>query len=225
MTTNTNTDKAAEQGTREAAKEQKAAQALNDKIVSAIKRAESSLEAVAVLLAEAREGKIHVLLGFATWQAYVEHVVSQSDAKLMGAVLRNQMLKLLLDAGVSVRAAARSTGTSPATASRVANGSTTGERKASPGAPKGVPQAKRTKATIAVDAVKAAIANLDKTDISDMQALLSELQSSAKVVEAAITARRDRQAALVAEQAAKDARKAANVQGHQARTGQTGVAA
>ncbi|MEC4763805.1 hypothetical protein VT930_11890 [Mycobacterium sherrisii] len=208
------------QGTREAAKEQKAAQALNDKIIASIRKAESSLEAVAVLLVEAKESNIHTLLGHSTWQAYVESVVAASDAKLMGAVMRNQMLKLLLEAGVSVRAAARATGTSAATASRVANGSTTGERKGTPGAPKGVPQAKRTKATMAIDAIDAAIANLDKTDLNDMSALLAKLTGSAKVVEAAITARRDRQAALVAEEQAKAERKAQNTQGTQARTGQ-----
>lgn len=215
-----NTTPAENKNAQESSKEQKAAVALHGKVVAAIKKAESSLEVVAALIVEAKESNIHEQLGLPSWQAWLESAVAESGAKLLGPVLRNQMLKLMIEAGVSVRSAARALEVSKSTADRVAHGSTTGERKGTPGAPKGVPQSKRSAAVQAIDAIEKAVGTFDKADLGDMKALRAKLASALKVTDAAIAHREDRQRALIADEAAKDARKAASAQGNQPRTGQ-----
>lgn len=207
----------------ESTKEQKAALALHGKVVAAIKKAESSLEAVAVLIVQAKESNIHQQLGLPSWQAWLESAVAESDAKLMGTVLKASMLKLMVEAGVSVRSAARALDVSKSTADRMAKGQA-GQPKGTPGAPKGVPQAKRTACVQAVDAIEKAVGTFDKADLGDMKALRAKLAAALKVTDAAIAHREDRQRALIAEQAAKEARQAQNVQGNQPRTGQAHAA-
>lgn len=219
MSGNTNT--AAEQGTREAQREQAAAKRMDEKIRKLAGDAENKIAELNLLIAQVIEQKTFILLGFETWQAYVADVTSKNMPQLE-AIARNSLIKFLTAKGMSVRSVAKALDTSPATVSAVNNGSTTGEpqNRNKGGAPKGVAQTRRTTATIAIDAIEAAVKKLDNTSLADMQALHQKLSGAALVVEAAIKVYQDRQAALVAEQVAKDERKAQSQQGNNPRTGQ-----
>lgn len=220
MSENTNTPAA--QGTREAAKEQAAAVKLDGRIRTLATQVDNKTAELNALISTAIETKAYILVGFGTWQEYLSDVCAKNMPNL-DAVNRNQLIRFLRASGMSVRAVATALNTSAGTVSAVDNGSSTGEPQNQMGkggsSRKGVAQSRRTPATIAIDAIEAAVKKLPNTSLADMQALHAKLTGTALVVEAAIKAYTDRQAALIAEEAAKEARKAQHVQGNQPRTG------
>jgi hypothetical protein len=82
------------------------------------------LELLAKLIAEAKEGQIHVSLGFASWTAYLANAlaghisVSRDD--------RHELVHLLADEGMSQRAISKATGAGKTTIQRELSGGPNG---------------------------------------------------------------------------------------------------
>ncbi|ORW33265.1 hypothetical protein AWB91_09060 [Mycobacterium paraense] len=209
------TTKASEQGTREAQREQTAAKKFDARLRTKARNAEDAIAEVNALIGEAIEKKTYVLLGFQTWQQYVSDVISKEMPQL-GAIARNSLIKFLTAKGMSRRQVATATNTSVGTVNNVANGSSQGDpanQAGKGGARKGAAQTRRNKADLAIAAIEDAVKAMDKFSQSDFDGLLSKLQAATKVVKAGRDAYVKRQRQIVADEAAKDARKAANSQG------------
>lgn len=97
------------------------AKALDKRVRAAATKADNAVFALGELIAEAQAGKIHKLLGFASWDAYLVDVVSTNCPKLGKGDSRVNMVQLLKGAGLTVRQIAKATNTSLGTVSRDAN--------------------------------------------------------------------------------------------------------
>lgn len=118
------TEEQAKAAKREAAQLIADAKKLDNRLATTLKSAEGAMNKVAEAIAAAKEGNVwqHVTDSegkpFKSWQAYLTDRLSAQP--LMHKVVRNAVIKELLDAGVSIRAAAAATGVSVGTAAGVA---------------------------------------------------------------------------------------------------------
>lgn len=143
--------------------DQELAQHRQDRVVARINdaadhlaNAHDAIAEVVELLAAAKKGNDHVVMGYRTWHAYVEDAVtrSQLDQKNLPPTLRNLLIEALYDdgEGISQRAAARALGTSPSVANDVVKGKKPGEKQG--GATRAAPQIRRNPAVKLADAIK-----------------------------------------------------------------------
>ncbi|MEC4763795.1 hypothetical protein VT930_11840 [Mycobacterium sherrisii] len=176
---------------RQAEAEREARQ-LDTDLRAAARTATDSLARVAMLVQQAQEREIwkHVTDSdgqpYKSWHGYITDVCSAEMGPL-AAVNRNALVKMLLDAGLSQRAAAEVAKTSPATANRIAQGETPGERNPAPrpstgGAPKGQPQQRSNPADAAWNALDRVIRRAqtypDDLPIQDIERLIPKCKQA-----------------------------------------------
>lgn len=108
-----------------------AAEQLDHQLRSAAAVAADSLELVAALVEEAKAGRVHELLGFPSWTAYLADVLG---GKLhVPDDVRRELIGLLADEGMSVRGIAEATGVSKSSVSREIQVSQRGTPESRPG--------------------------------------------------------------------------------------------
>lgn len=122
---------------RPSEEEQREAKQLDEQLRRWAKIAADNFVRVTGLIAEAKEKAIWKLVDdpetgkpFRTWQSYIASVIGR-EMEPLAAVNRNALVKMLLDEGLSQRAAAEAAKTSPATVNEVAKGKTPGEPRPS----------------------------------------------------------------------------------------------
>ena len=208
-TTNTDgTEEQAKAAAAEAKRLQSEAKKLDQRLATTLKSAEGAMSKVAEAIAAAKEGEVwqHVTDAegnpFKSWQAYLTDRLSAQP--LMHKVVRNAVIKELLEAGVSIRAAAAATGVSVGTAAGVAKEG----REARPGGDTAgvAPTASQT-ASKAVTQAQNACKRVKDTaqDMSDgdLKKLDLELTETVNIIRGLLNLRKQAERKAVAETAGK----------------------
>lgn len=158
---------------------------LDQDLRAAAETATASMARVALLVQEAKDKEIWKLLTdpktgqrYQTWQHYIGSVLGRSMEPL-AAVNRNALIKMLLDEGLSQRAAAEAVNTSPATVNEVAKGGSPGERKPrpKPDAQPPVPQPRRPLSARVGDFLDEVSRRMDEIATADLENLDKKLQA------------------------------------------------
>lgn len=175
--------------------QEREAKQLDSDLRAAARTAGDSLARVAYLIEQAEKHGVWKLVKDAQGKPYKSHhgYVTDVLAAEMGPLApqyRNALVKVLLESGLSQRAAAEIAKTSKSTVDRIASGETPGERKPKPpntgGAPAGQPQQRANPADRAYDAIDRVIRRAqtypDDLPIQDVERLIPKLKQATTVL-------------------------------------------
>lgn len=203
---------------RQAAADQSEAKRLDTRLLNTLKSAEQSMTKLSEAIAACKEGDVWKLTvdaegkPFKSWAAYLSDRLSTQP--LMHKVVRNAVIKELLDAGMSIRATAKAVGASVGT---VAGAKAEAEgRAARPGGDTAglTPTAQQiaTKAvTQAMNALKRVKDHVADMSDAELAKLNIELTETTNIVRGIVNLRKQAVARQVAETAGKPAEPSAKV--------------
>lgn len=187
----------AERDAKQAEQEQREAKQLDWDLRAAARTTIDSLARFAYLIEQAEKRGVWKLVTDAQGKPYKSHhgyitdVLAAETVGQLAPQYRNNLVKVLLESGLSQRAAAEIAKTSKSTVDRIAQGETPGERNVTPrpnsgGAPSGKPQQQANAADRAYDAVDRVVRRAqtypDDLPIEDVERLISKLKQATTVL-------------------------------------------
>jgi transposase len=138
---------------------------------------------LATLLQQSKTEGTWMVLGHATWRAYVADVAS-TEMPLMHSIARVSLVKFLTDEGLTQREIAESVGISKSQVDRDQKAAPEGESKAETKGPQARTSTLTDRVTKALESVRGKVGDKDKIPTADLKRLQKELQHTlADVIE------------------------------------------